>query len=225
MQLQDVAQTIEISIVQSHHSLTDLLQTAEAAKKYHFAVVYSLPGFTKELSGLLKGSDVAVGGVISFPSGGETREVRIHQAETLLKNGAQDFDMVLNLGYLKAGRTKEVREDIEAVRGVIGSHPLKVIMEVSYLTDDELRTACQLIIDGGGDYAKTGTGWAKNPTQYHHIEIMREVIQGRIKMKASGGVRGLEMLMKMHDMGVSRFGIREDAAIAIINEINGKLGK
>lgn len=224
MKLHDIARSIEISVVQSNHSLTDLNNAAALAIKYDFSVVYSLPCFTRELSDILKGSNSAVGAVISFPSGGEMTPVRVCQAQRLLENGAEEYDMVMNLGYLKAGRFNEVREDIEAVKKVIGSHPLKVIMEVGHLTEDELRSACSILVDGGADYAKTGTGWLSAPTTFRHIEIMSEVIKGRIKMKASGGVRGLDMLTRMYDMGVSRFGIRMDAAVAIYEEAVAKLG-
>lgn len=224
LQLQEIARSIEISVVQSDHSLDDLNRAAGLALKNNFSVVYSLPCFTKELSALLKGSESAVGAVISFPSGGEATDVRVFQAERLLENGGEEFDMVMNIGYLKAGRLKEAREDISAVKKVIGAHPLKVIMEAARLTEAELKTACELIIDGGGDYAKTGTGWINAATTFRHIEIMADAIKGRIKMKASGGVRGLDMLERMYDMGVSRFGIRMDAAVAIYEEAVQKLG-
>jgi deoxyribose-phosphate aldolase len=228
MNIHELAVLIEISTVQSNHSVEDVLEAARLAKKYGFAVVYSLPAYTKALADYLKGcSYVAVGGNISFPYGAELLETKLYMADQIIRDGAQEIDMVLNIGDLRMGEYDKISKEILAIKKRVGTKPLKVIFEVSYLSCDQIRKASELALDAGADYIKTATGWIPKPTTDEQIDIMLEVMRekGHGKVKAAGGIRGLDILTKMYKKGVSRFGIRDVAAMDILSEAKRRWGE
>lgn len=126
--------------------------------------------------------------------------------------------MVMNVGWLRSGRYDLVLDDIKAVREATPGTSLKVIIEAMTLTDDEIRKACELVIQAGADYVKSGTGFSEAPTTLHHVKVMKEAIGDRLKLKVAGGVRSLDTLLKMHKLGADRFGIGWKSAEKIIEE-------
>jgi deoxyribose-phosphate aldolase len=158
-----------------------------------------------------------IGGIVGFPSGGETTSMKVNQAKELVAAGCDEVDMVMNIGKLKSGFYDEVKSDIMAVKEAVAPLPLKVIMEVCLLTDEEIAKASQIICDCGVAYMKTGTGWAGSTTM-HHIEVIKSTVGDTIPLKVAGGVRDLKTLLEMKDKGVSRFGIGYKAAIKIMEE-------
>lgn len=216
----EVAQMIDISAVQSFSTKEDVENIIEAAKKHRFICVFALHGFTQQTLDALKNEeDIIVGGVVGFPSGGELTKFKVEQAKTLIEMGCKEIDMVLNVGWLKSGMDKEVAQDIRAVADTCGTIPLKVIMEVPILTDDEIARAAHIICDNGASFLKTGTGWSGSTTE-HHIKVIKDAVGDTLPLKVAGGVRDLETLSKMVDMGVSRFGIGYKAALEIMEELN-----
>jgi len=214
----DVARMIDVSVLKTTSTEMDIQLLVDSAKKYNFICAFSLSCYLPTLVKELKGSDTLVGAPIGFPSGAEMSVIKAFQAKTLYNIGCDEFDMVLNVGWLKSGEFDKVEKDIRAVYDVISGKPLKVIVEAMYLTDKELADACSIVVNSGADYIKTGTGWAEKPTEFSHIETMVKAVKGKIKIKAAGGIKDYDTLCRMHDMGVSRFGVGVISGINIVEE-------
>ena len=214
----EIARMIDISAVRADSTLDEVQKVADAAKKYHFICAFAHPCFTEELVQLLKDrEDIMVGGVSGFPSGADTTEIKVATAKQMLSLGVNEVDMVINIGALKSGRYDLVRDDIRAVVDAC-SVPVKSILEVAYLTDDEICIASRLAVEAGVAFVKTGTGWANKPTTVETIKLIKSEIGDSAKIKAAGGVRDLSTLLAMIREGCSRFGIGLNSAIKIIQE-------
>ena len=214
----EIARMIDISAVRADSTLDEVQKVADAAKKYHFICAFAHPCFTEELVQLLRDrNDIMVGGVSGFPSGADTMEIKVATAKQMLSLGVNEVDMVINIGALKSGRYDLVRDDIRAVVDAC-SVPVKSILEVAYLTDDEIRIASRLAVEAGVAFVKTGTGWANKPTTVETIKLIKSEIGDSAKIKAAGGVRDLSTLLAMVREGCSRFGIGLNSAIKIIQE-------
>lgn len=212
-----LAGMIDISCVQAVHSRPEIDQMIDAAIKYHFAAVFTLPAFSGYVAEkLLDQPDIAAGGVVSFPGGGDTTAQKRRQAGELIASGCGEIDMVMNLTALKSHEDTYVVEDILAVREEIHHIPLKVIIESPLLSEQEIRKAVELCVKGGADYVKTSTGWYEKSSDVRQVEIMMEQAAGRIKIKAAGGIRTLEMVRKMHAIGCSRFGLGLNSATKLM---------
>ena len=205
-------------MLQTVSTETDVELLIESSKKYHFICAFALSCYLPKLVQVLKEVDTLVGAPIGFPSGAELPEIKAFQAKTLYDIGCDEFDMVLNVGWLKSKQYGKVERDIKAVYNVISGKPLKVIVEATYLTEKELIDACHIVINSGAEYVKTGTGWAPNPTELSHIETMVKAVDGKIKIKAAGGIKDYDTLCRMHEMGVSRFGVGVKSGIEIMEE-------
>lgn len=217
--LEDLPGVIDISCVKSNHTLEDLDQMIDAAKKYKFICAFALPSMTRYLVKNLKGnSHTKIGGTVGFPSGCDTTESKVFQARQLLEMGCDELDMVINITQLKCQNKEFVYQDIKAVVDAARGTPVKTILEVTLLTEEEITTACQIAEKAGAAYIKTGTGWCSEPTQIHHIELIKSVIGPRMKIKAAGGVRTLQTLLEMQKAGCDRFGISVNSALHIMEE-------
>ncbi len=213
---------MDVSVLQTISTETDIALLVESSKKYNFICAFALSCYLPSLVEALKEVDTLVGAPIGFPSGAELPQIKAFQAKTLYDIGCDEFDMVLNVGWLKSGQFGKVQKDIEAVYKVISGKPLKVIVEAMYLTEKELVDACSIVVSSGADYIKTGTGWAPKPTEFSHIETMAKAVNGKIKIKAAGGIKDYDTLCRMHDMGVSRFGVGVKSGITIMEEAYSK---
>ncbi len=210
---------IDISAVQAPNGLEEVRRIAEYARDKKFCAVHVLPNWVPALKELMSGNqDTLVGSSVGFPSGGHTTEIKVLEARQLMKAGVQEMDMMINVGRLKSGHYDYVEKEIRALKEVAGDLTLKVILEAHYLSSDEVKKACELCINAGADYVKTGSGWAAGGTSLELISLMVDFVAGRIKVKASGGVRNLETVEKMHRLGVSRFGINMEAVKRILQE-------
>ncbi len=214
-----VERMIDISAVQAPNGLEEVRRIAEYARDKKFCAVHVLPNWVPTLKELMSGNqDTLVGSSVGFPSGGHTTEIKVLEARQLMKAGVQEMDMMINVGRLKSGHYDYVEKEIRALKEVAGDLTLKVILEAHYLSSDEVKKACELCINAGADYVKTGSGWAAGGTSLELISLMVDFVAGRIKVKASGGVRNLETVEKMHRLGVSRFGINMEAVKRILQE-------
>ena len=126
--------------------------------------------------------------------------------------------MVQNITALKHGDYAEVGADIAAVKAAIGDTPLKVILEVSYLTDYEICKACEIAVENGASFVKTGTGWGPSPTTVNHIKLMKAAVGDRAQIKAAGGIRTVDTMMEMIDAGCTRFGIGLNSSVSILRQ-------
>ena len=144
--------------------------------------------------------------VVGFPLGNSSTATKIAEAEEAIYYGADEIDMVINIGYLKHGLFYAVKKEIEEVRNVIGNRILKVIIETCYLNEDEIAIATKLVDDSSADYVKTSTGFGTRGASFEDIKIMKEYITNGTKIKASGGIRTKEEMEKYIALGCDRIG-------------------
>ena len=211
--MNNLASYIDHTLLKPVATKADILKLCEEAKQYHFASVCVNPCWVSLCAEVLKGTGVNVCTVIGFPLGANTSEIKAQEAALAIKQGATEVDMVINIGALKEGNTDYVYQDILAVRKASEGKILKVIIETSYLTDEEKKTVCQLAAKAGADFVKTSTGFSNAGATAEDVKLMKEA--SGIKVKASGGVRSKEDALKMIEAGASRLGA--SAGIKIVS--------
>jgi len=216
---EQVAKMLDVSVLQATNTKSDIEKLIIAARQYQFICIFSLPCYLPDLIAAMKNTPINVGAPIGFPTGAETTQIKAFQAKSLLEIGCKEFDMVMNIGWLKSGLYNKVIHDIRVVRESIGNQPLKVIIEVTYLSDSEIIDACKIVMDSSAEYVKTGTGWAPMPTTMNHIKIMTQTVHDKIKIKAAGGICDYQTICRMYEMGVSRFGVSLKSGIQIMQQI------
>jgi deoxyribose-phosphate aldolase len=223
LSINELASMIELSSVKMDVTQSDIERLVASAKKYHCKCIYALQSYIPFVKELLGGNkEISIGSGVGYPSGSETTSAKVFQAKELMKMGCTDLDMVLNVGMLRSGKYDYVENDIKAIVDASMDNCVKVIIEVAYLTDDEIKRASEACIKAGADYVKTGTGWAKKDTTTYHIKLIKSVVGDEIKIKASGGVRDLDTLVKMHQLGSSSFGVNLKCGVGIIEEYKSK---
>ena len=202
----NLAKLIDHTILKPVATQEDVRSLIEEARQYGFFSVCINPFWVAYAKELLKGSDVKVCTVVGFPLGANTTAVKVYETQDALKNGADEIDMVINLGALKARDYKTVLEDIKAVRRACEGHVLKVIIETSQLTDEEKVKACELSAEAGADFVKTSTGFTGGGATAADVALMRKSIPAHMQVKASGGVRTREDFDAMVAAGATRIG-------------------
>lgn len=215
----ELAHYMDISCVKAFHTLEEIDRMIELAKKERLACVFTLPAYTDYAVKRLKNDgDIHVGGVVSFPGGGDTISSKGRQAYELREMGCHEIDMVMNLTAFLSGEEQYVVEDVQSVIENAGGIPVKVIVEAPSLTEIQLRKAVDLCILAGADFIKTSTGWYAKPTLLEHIQIMDSQAKGRIKIKAAGGIRSWDTIISMKNAGCERFGIGLKTSLSLFNE-------
>jgi len=216
----DIAKMIDLSCVRTISSKADIEEMARVARTYGFGQVSVLQCFIPYTRELLKGNrDIHVVGNVSFPSGSDSISIKVEQAREMLSAGCDEIDMVMNIGKLRSGQLAEVEADVWAVIETVRPIPVKVIIEIMYLTEQETRQACEICIRTGATFVKTGTGWAERGTTLEDVRLVKSIVADRIKIKASGGIRDLDTLVKMYQAGARRFGVNLKSGLDIVEEI------
>lgn len=194
----------------------DMIKTlCEEAAEYKFAAVCVNPYYVKLCKEILNDTDVKVVTVIGFPLGANTKEVKAYETQDAINNGADEIDMVINIGALKFKDYKTVKEDIEAVVDVAkGKAIVKVIIETCLLTDDEKVKACELSMEAGADFVKTSTGFSTGGANIEDVKLMKSIVGDKLGVKASGGVREIDTAKKMVEAGATRLGTSSGIKIA-----------
>lgn len=214
MKKEEIAGYIDHTILKPEASVEQVRRVCEEALKYNFASVCINPCNVELASSLLKGSSVKVCTVIGFPLGANTSKVKAFEAFEAIKEGAQEVDMVINIGKLKDKDYNYVREDIKAVVKVSEGKALtKVIIETCLLDDEEKVMACKLAKEAGADFVKTSTGFSSGGAAASDIKLMRETVGENMGVKASGGVRTYSDAVSMINAGASRIGASASIAI------------
>ena len=211
---EELAKTIDHSLLSPDMDEDTVIAGCQLAKKYNVASVCVKPYHVKMAVEQLKGSDVKVGTVLGFPHGSSTTETKVFEARDAIANGATELDMVLNIGELKSGNANYVRQDIAAVVSAAeGKALVKVILENASLTDDEKRLACELCEAAGADFVKTSTGYATGGATLEDLTLMRASVGPQMQVKAAGGVRSLDAILDVIDVGTTRVGATATAKI------------
>ncbi|MEF3280973.1 MAG: deoxyribose-phosphate aldolase [Elusimicrobiota bacterium] len=209
-----LAGIIDHTLLKANATEQEIVKLCQEARQYGFASVCVNPVYVSLASKLLKGSKVKVCTVIGFPLGSTTHIVKAIEARDGIANGADEIDMVINIGALKSGNDTLVLEDIKAVREATYGKILKVIIETAYLTRDEKIKACKLAKLAKADFVKTSTGFAPAGATVEDVKLMREVVGPEMGVKASGGIRDAKTAYEMIKAGATRLGT--SASVAII---------
>lgn len=224
--LMRLPQMIDISAVRTDVTMDEIDYMIEIAKLHNFICVFTMPSFTKYAVEQLKDyPNIMVGGVVGFPSGADTTNIKVEQALELKSVGVDELDMVINVTALKSGDYDYVYNDIKAVVDAANGMPVKAILEIAYLTDEEIIKGSEIAVNAGVTYVKTGTGWGPKPTTVHTIEVIKDTIGDKALIKAAGGARTLDVVLDMINAGCSRFGIGLKSALNILKEAYDRAGK
>jgi deoxyribose-phosphate aldolase len=204
----DIAKTIDHSLLRPELDDAFVEDGCRLAARYDVASVCVRPADVKRAKAILDGTDVKVGTTIGFPHGNHLTETKVFEAKQALADGATELDMVIKIGALKSGRDQDVEDDIRAVVEVAHAAGaiVKVIFENAYLTDDEKIRACRLTEAAGGDFVKTSTGFAPSGATHGDLRLMRANTSPHVAVKAAGGVRTLDALIAVMELGVTRIG-------------------
>jgi deoxyribose-phosphate aldolase len=199
---------MDLSVLRADCKITEVDEVADIAKKYNCGCIIVWPSYVPYLLEKISDRpDIRPASVISFPGGSSTTAVKVLEARNLIKMGCVELDMVLNIGLLKSGRNSEVFEDINAVVEEAGKVPVRVIMETHYLSDNEIKNACDSCIKAKAAFVKTGTGWTPTGATLENIALIKNHVKDAIGIKASGGIKGLDTLAEMYKRGATKFGI------------------
>ncbi|MBQ9119601.1 MAG: deoxyribose-phosphate aldolase [Lachnospiraceae bacterium] len=183
----------------------EIQQICDDAMTYRTASVCIPPSFVKQAKEYV-GDKMAVCTVIGFPNGYHTTAVKVFETEDAVKNGADEIDMVINIGQVKAGRYDLVLEEIKQVKAACAGRILKVIIETCLLTDAEKKEMCRVVTESGADYIKTSTGFSTVGATFDDIRLFQENVGAQVKIKAAGGISSLEDAETFAELGASRLG-------------------
>jgi len=218
--MESLPRLIDVSCVRTDVTVGEIDKMAELADKHKFICCFAMPCYTELLAGKLRGvRGVMLGGVVGFPSGADTTVMKVRTVKQMRGYGCAELDMVIQVGALKSGMSGFVYNDIRAVVEAAEGLPVKTILEVAYLTDDEITEASEIAVKAGAAFIKTGTGWAGKPTTVDHIKLIKRTIGDSAGIKAAGGVRDLDTVRSMLDEGCTRFGIGVKSAVSIMEEV------
>ena len=197
---------IDHTVLKADTPLETVKRICDEAMEYGFASVCINPCHVAYCADYLKDSDVDVCTVIGFPLGANTSAVKAFETKDAIANGADEIDMVMNIGALKDKNYDLVRDDVKAVVEAANGTLVKVILETCLLTEDEIKKACELCVEAKADYVKTSTGFSTRGATIEDVRIMKEAVHGKAKVKAAGGVRTPEDMVKIVAAGADRIG-------------------
>lgn len=207
---------IDHTLLSASATERDIIDHCNQAKKHKFYAVCVNSCYVPLAKQLLKGSKVKICTVVGFPLGASSTETKIFEAKNAIADGADEIDMVMNIGVFKSKNYVEVLKDISDVKTAIGKIPLKVIIEISELSKNGIVKASEICMDAKADFVKTSTGFAKGGATLTAVKIIKKTVRNRCKIKASGGIRDFETAKKYIDIGVKRIGT--SSGVAIVNE-------
>ena len=204
---------IDHTLLKATANESDIIQLCDEAKQYHFYAVCVNSCFVSLCKKNLEDSDVKIASVVGFPLGAMDTLSKCYEAETAIKHGADEIDMVINIGFLKDQKYDWVEGEIRLIKQHIGDKILKVIIETCYLSDDEIQMASLIAVNAGADFVKTSTGFGNAGAEIKDVQIMKESIKSKAAIKASGGIRDFETAMQYINLGVTRIGTSNGIAI------------
>lgn len=207
----DLAGFIDHSFLSPTATMEQVAQICAEADRFHFAAVCILPVHVRQAVELLRGKSPHVCTVIGFPTGGTTPAVKLYEAQEATDSGATELDVVINLGWLKSGKTEAVYEELAEIRAQTGQL-MKVIIETALLTDAEKQLAAEICMDAGAEFVKTSTGWFGGATPAD-VRLLKTVTRDRIGIKASGGIRTIEQALELVMAGATRLGTSQGPAL------------
>ena len=201
-----ISSYIDYTLLKPTATSRDIIQLCETAKEQNYYSVCVSSCYVALASQMLEPTSVKVCSTVGFPFGTMATASKVFEAEKAIEDGADEIDMVINLSYLKSKNYMAVLKDITDVKLAAGNIPLKVIIEVSELSKNEIIKACEICLDANVDFIKTSTGFSKSGAILTAVKIIKKTIKNRAKIKASGGIRDFETALKYIDAGADRIG-------------------
>ena len=211
----NINEYIDHTLLKPAASQKDIKTLCDEAKKYRFYSVCINSSFVPYAKQLVNKSNVKVCTVVGFPLGACTTETKVFEAKQAVELGADEIDMVMNIGLLKSENYVSVYKDIRDVKLAIGKTPLKVIIEICELSKNEMVKAAQICVDAKADFVKTSTGFGKGGATLTAVKMIKKTVRNNAKIKASGGIKNLETALKYIDLGVKRIGTSSGVAIVL----------
>ena len=205
MEKQEILKRLDHTLLKQTATWEQIRNICDEGMAYHTASVCIPPCFVKQAKEYV-GDSVAVCTVIGFPNGNTTTAVKVFETEDALRNGADEIDMVINIGDVKARDYEKVLKEIKAVKAVCGETILKVIIETCLLTEEEKIKMCEVVTESGADFIKTSTGFSVAGATFADVKLMREHVEAQVKVKAAGGISTMEDAEKFLSLGADRLG-------------------
>ncbi len=197
---------IDHTLLKATATKNEIIKLCNEAKEYCFFAVCVNGSYVELAKENLKNTDVKIAAVIGFPLGAMTTEAKVFEAKDCIKKGANEIDMVINIGMLQSGEYQYIEDEIRQIKQSIGENILKVIFENCYLTDEEKKIVNQLAVNAKADFVKTSTGFGTDGATFKDVKQMKEIVGNKAQIKAAGGVRDIATAVKYIEMGVARLG-------------------
>lgn len=204
---------IDHTLLKPTATFNEIEKLCQEAIDYQFFSVCVNSGYVTFAKQILKNTDVKVCSVVGFPLGAMSPLAKIYETSQALKDGADEIDMVMNVGYFKTGQIAKVLDEITQIKRETDKKILKVILETCFLTDEQKKLACQVCVDAGADFVKTSTGFGSGGATPQDVILMRDIVAGKAKVKASGGIRDQKTALEYIALGVERIGTSNGIAI------------
>lgn len=220
MDVKEILKHVDHTLLLQPSTWAEIKQICDDAVKYGTASVCIPPCYVKEASGYLQGK-MAVCTVIGFPNGNVTTAVKAFETKDAIANGASEFDMVINIGWLRDGRFDLVENEIRTLKAACGDKVLKVIIETCLLTEAEKVKMCELVTNAGADYIKTSTGFSKGGATFADVELFAKHVGPNVKIKAAGGISSLDDAEKFLSLGADRLGTSRIVKLVKNEEASG----
>ena len=220
--MQQLSKTIDHTLLKAEATATQIETLCAEAREYHFYSVCVNSGYVPLAVAQLKGSDVKVCSVVGFPLGAMQTKAKAYEAAVAIEEGAEEIDMVINVGWLKSGDIAKVEQDIQALREATKGKILKVIFETALISKEEIVTLCEICTRVGVDFVKTSTGFSTGGATLEDVALMKASVGEKVQVKASGGIRDYETAVAMLEAGATRLGV--SAGIAIVTGASAAKG-
>jgi deoxyribose-phosphate aldolase len=213
----NIAGLIDHTLLRPDAAEADIIKLCDEAKENGFFSVCIHPSFIETARDALSGTDVRISTVIGFPLGMTLSKVKAFEAVESLSSGADELDIVMNIGLAKSGRWGDLEKDISTTISAAPEALHKIIIEACYLTDEEKRSACTAVINAGAGFIKTSTGFGPSGASIEDVRLIRSITKGKIGIKAAGGIKSLAELLDLVDAGASRIGT--SSGVPIMKEL------
>ena len=213
MELEEILKKVDHTLLSQTASLEEIKQICDDGIKYDTASVCIPASFVKQVKDYV-GDRIKICTVIGFPNGYSTTAVKVFETQDAIDNGADEIDMVINIGWLKDKRYDDITNEIKAIKEACGKKLLKVIIETCLLTDDEKIKMCEIVTTAGADYIKTSTGFSTAGATFDDIKLFKEHVGEQVKIKAAGGIKSIDDAIKFIELGADRLGTSRLVKIA-----------
>ncbi len=206
MEKEEILKKVDHTNLNQTATWEDIKKICDEAIKYNAASVCIPPCYVEQVKKYV-GEKLKICTVIGFPNGYNTTDVKVYETQEALKDGADEIDMVINIGYLKDKKYDYIENEIKEIKKVCGKNILKVIIETCLLTEEEKKKMCKIVKEAGADFIKTSTGFSKNGATFEDIKIFKENLEGsNVKIKAAGGIKSFEDAQEFINLGADRLG-------------------